>query len=106
MFLSARKDGCSGGGEKLRPGALLELRGGLFVPGAIRGGPGSARDDFPADGEVSAGPDDRLEFIGSGAAGARKWWKAATLETKGVYHHHHHHHPHHRDDDGEDDDKC
>lgn len=59
LFLSAWKDGCSGGGEKLRPGALPELRGGLFVPGAIRSGAGSTRDDFPADGEVSAGHRDR-----------------------------------------------
>lgn len=59
MILSAWKDGRSGGDEKLRPGALPELRGGLFVFGAVRGGTGSAGDDFPADGEVSEGYNDR-----------------------------------------------
>jgi len=58
-LLSAWKDGCSGGGETLRPGALPELRGGLLVPGAVRSDAGPARDDFPADGAVSAGHDDR-----------------------------------------------
>lgn len=54
-FLSAWKHGCSGGGEELRPAALPQLRGGLLVPGAVRTSAGSSRDDFPADGEVSAG---------------------------------------------------
>lgn len=62
LFLSAWKDGCSGGGEELRPGALPELRGGLFFPRAIRSGSGPARNDFPADGAVSAGQDDRWDL--------------------------------------------
>lgn len=59
LFLSAWKDGCSGGVEELRPAALPELRGGLLVPGAVRSGAGSARDDFPANGEISTGHDYR-----------------------------------------------
>lgn len=104
LFLSAWKDGCSGGGEKLRPGALPELRGGLFVSGAIRSGAGSTRDDFPADGEVSAGHQDRWGIVVGSGGEAKKWWKAATLETEGEGVHHYHHHHHHRDDD-EDDEK-
>lgn len=41
-FLSAWKDGSSGGTEELWPDALPELRRGLFFPRPIRSGAGSA----------------------------------------------------------------